>query len=114
VRVLSRQVEAATARFDVGAGTRTDIAQSQARLAVAEAGLAQAEAQLAVSESRYIRVVGQKPVSLSPPPVFVLPASLPAAISAARENNPQLIAAYFNEAAGRSAIDVAKALFRRR
>lgn len=109
VRVLSRQVEAATARFDVGAGTRTDIAQSQARLAVAEAGLAQAEAQLAVSESRYIRVVGQKPVSLSPPPVFVLPASLPAAISAARENNPQLIAAYFNEAAGRSAIDVAKA-----
>jgi len=74
VRVLMRQLEAATARFEVGAGTRTDIAQSEARLAVSEAGL-----------------------------------SLPDAIAAARENNPQLISAYYNEAAGRAAIDVAKA-----
>jgi len=109
VRVLSRQVEAATARFDVGSGTRTDVAQSQSRLALAEAGLAQAQAQLAVSESSYVRFVGQKPVGLTAPPVFALPPSLADAIKAARENNPQLIASYYNEAAGRAAIDVAKA-----
>jgi len=38
-----------------------------------------------------------------------LPPSLPDAIAAARENSPQLVASYFNEAAGRAAIDVAKA-----
>ena len=109
VRVLMRQLEAATARFEVGSGTRTDIAQSEARLAVAEAGLAQAEAQLAVSEASYVRNVGQKPIQLSAPPIYTLPPSLPEAIAAARENNPQLIGAYFNEAAGRAAIDVEKA-----
>ena len=109
VRVLMRQLEAATARFEVGSGTRTDIAQSEARLSVAEAGLAQAEAQLAVSEASYVRHVGQKPVQLSAPPIYTLPPSLADAIAAARENNPQLIGSYFNEAAGRAAIDVAKA-----
>ena len=96
VRVLMRQLEAATARFEVGSGTRTDIAQSEARLSVAEAGLAQAEAQLAVSEASYVRQVGQKPVQLSAPPVYTLPPSLADAIAAARENNPQLIGSYFN------------------
>lgn len=109
IRVLSRQVEASKARFDVGAGTRTDVAQSESRLALAEAGLAQAEAQLAVSESSYFRFVGQKPVGLMAPPIFKLPQTLKDAISAARENNPQLIGSYYNEAAGRAAIDVAKA-----
>lgn len=109
VHVLLRQVEASNARFDAGAGTRTDVAQSESRLAVAEAGLAQAEAQLAVSEAAYIRFVGQKPIDLQAPPVFALPPTLPDAIAAARENNPQLIGSYYNEAAGRAAIDVAKA-----
>lgn len=109
VKVLSRQLEAATARFDVGAGTRTDIAQSESRLALSEAGLVQAEAQLAVSEASYVRLVGQKPAALTTPPIYRLPPNLPDAIAAARENNPQLIGSYFNEAAGRAAIDVAKA-----
>lgn len=109
VRVLSRQFEAATARFDVGQGTRTDIAQSESRLALAEAGLAQAEAQLAASRATYVRYVGRNPQGLTAPPTFALPANVLDAISAARENNPQLIGSYFNEAAGRAAIDVAKA-----
>ena len=109
VRVLSRQLEAATARFDVGAGTKTDIAQSESRVASAEAGLAQAEAQLEISKAGYVRLVGHAVDTLSAPPIYRLPPSLPDAIAAARENNPQLIGAYFNEAAGRSAINVAKA-----
>jgi outer membrane protein len=51
VRVLTRQLTAATVRFDVGEGTRTDIAQAQTRLSAAEIGLAQADAQLQVSRS---------------------------------------------------------------
>ena len=109
VRVLSRQLEAATARFDAGTGTRTDIAQSESRLAAAQAGLAQAEAQLAVSNASFARFIGRPAMSLTAPPIYRLPPSLPDAIAAARENNPRLIGAYFNEAAGRAAIDVAKA-----
>ena len=109
VRVLARQLEAATARFEVGVGTRTDIAQSESRMALSEAGLAQAEAQLAVSKANYARLVGRPATDLTAPPIYSLPPSLQDAITAARENNPQLIGAYFNEASGRAAIDVAKA-----
>lgn len=109
VRVLSGQLVAAQDRFEVGVGTRTDIAQSESRLAASEAGLAQAEAQLAISRANYERLVGRVPADLSPPPQYVLPPTLPDAITAARENNPQLMAAYFNEAASRAGIDVAKA-----
>ena len=109
VRVLSRQLEAATARFDAGTGTRTDIAQSESRMALSEAGLAQAESQLAVSNATYARLVGRPAITLTAPPIYTLPPTLPDAIAAARENNPRLIGSYFNEAAGRAAIDVAKA-----
>lgn len=109
VRVLSRQLSAANERFDVGQGTRTDIAQSQARLASAEAGLAQAEAELQIARAGYKRLVGRMPTDLRTAPDFVLPATVDRALALARENNPQLIASYFNEEAGKSAIDVAKA-----
>ncbi len=109
VRVLARQQLAANDRFEVGEGTRTDIAQAQSRLAQAESGLAQAEAQLQASRASYKRIVGHPPVDLQPVPDFALPENLIQAINLARENNPQLLAAYFNEEAGEASIDVAKA-----
>ncbi|MEL6686870.1 MAG: TolC family outer membrane protein [Pseudomonadota bacterium] len=109
VRVLTRQLDAANARFEVGEGTRTDVAQSRSRLAAAEAGLAQADAQLDVSRARFVRFVGRMPNQLSPVPAIVLPADLDQATSLARDNSPQLLAAYYNEVAGEAAIDVAKA-----
>ena len=112
VMVLSRQKVAAQDRFDVGMGTRTDIAQAQSRLSAAEAGLAQAEAQLQVSRAAYTRIIGHPPVDLQIVPQFELPPSLPVAIGLARENNPQLLAAYFNEEAAGAAIDVAKSASR--
>ena len=108
VRVLSRQLDAANERFDVGVGTKTDIAQSDARLAAAEAGLAQAEATLQSARASYQRIVGRVPVDLQPVPQFVTPQTLGGAIELARQNNPQLIASYFNEEAGDAAIGVAK------
>lgn len=112
VRVLGRQLTAAQDRFDVGEGTRTDIAQSQSRLAAAEAGLAQADAQLDISRATFVRLVGRMPNQLAPAPAFALPKSLDEAIGLARNNNPQLLAAYYNEMAGTAAIDVAKAASR--
>lgn len=112
VMVLSRQQAAARARFDVGEGTRTDIAQAQSRQAGAEANLAQAEAQLQASRAVYTRIVGHLPVDLQPIPTFELPSSLQIAMDLARENNPQLLAAYFNEEAAGSAIDVARSASR--
>lgn len=108
VRVLTRQKFAAQDRFDVGEGTRTDIAQSDARLAAAEIGLANADASLAVSRAAYVRFVGHAPESLTPPPQFILPSTLLEALERGRANNPQLIAARYNENAAQSAIAVAK------
>ena len=112
VMVLSRQQLAAKDRFDVGEGTRTDIAQAQSRQAAAESGLAQAEAQLQASRATYTRIIGHPPVALQTVPRFELPRSLQIAIALARENNPQLLAAYFNEDAADSAINVAKSASR--
>ena len=109
VRVLQRQLTAANDRFDVGEGTRTDIAQAESRLAAAEAGLAQADAQLEISRALFVRIVGRMPNQLQPVPDFVLPQSLDEATRLARDNNPQLLAAYYNELAGDAAIDVARA-----
>ena len=112
VMVLSRQQLAAKDRFDVGEGTRTDIAQAQSRQAAAESGLAQAEAQLQASRASYKRIIGHPPVNLQPAPQFEMPRSLSVAIAVARENNPQLLSAYFNEDAAGAAIDVAKSASR--
>lgn len=109
VRVLNRQLTAANDRFDVGEGTRTDIAQSESRLAAAEAGLAQADAELEVSRALFVRIVGRLPNQLAPAPDFALPQTLDEATRLARENNPQLLTAYYDERAGSAAIDVAKA-----
>ena len=109
VRVLQRQLTAANDRFEVGEGTRTDIAQSESRLAASEAGLAQANAQLDVSRAIYARLIGRPALDLAPVPNFALPRSLSEATRLARDNNPQLLSAYYNEQAGSAAIDVAKA-----
>ena len=112
VRVLDKQVVASLERYRLGDGTKTDIAQSESRIAGAEIGLAQADAQLASSRALFIEAVGHPPEDLSPVPQFVLPASLEEAKRLARANNPQLIAAAYNEKAGEAAIKVAKSAYR--
>ena len=109
VRVLARQQFAAQDRFDVGEGTRTDIAQADSRMAQAEIGLANAEAQLAISRAAYVRFVGHVPAGLTRPPEFILPPTLMESQLRARSNNPQLVAARYNENAAQAAIHVAKA-----
>ena len=89
-------------RFEVGDITRTDVAQSEARLSQAQGDLTTAEANLIASKERYIQLVGEAPGSLVlPPPLPGLPASVDEAVEVAIKENPDIAAALKNlEASG--------------
>ena len=114
VAVLQRQLDESNARFDVGEITRTDVAQSQARLASAKAGLSGAQAQLEVSRAAYAAVVGQTPGELAPEPSLagLLPATVDQAFEAAQSTNPSVTSAKFGEEAAAARVAVAKAGYR--
>lgn len=111
VRVLQRQLDESRARFDVGEITRTDVAQSEARLAAAQAQLSQAQAQLAISRANYAQVVGQNPGDLAPEPSLaaLLPADVTQAFDVAESDNPQIRAAQYTQQASRARVAGARA-----
>jgi outer membrane protein len=111
VKVLQRQLEESNARFEVGEITRTDVAQSEARLAAAQALLRSAQAQLAISRSTYAAVVGQNPGDLVPEPSLanLLPGDVDVAFDVAEQNNPQIRAAEYVAQASRARVTAAKA-----
>lgn len=95
--VLQRQLEEASARFEVGEITRTDVAQAEARLAQSDADLAGARAQLSVSRAAYAAVVGQAPGTLEAMPALpALPADFEGALDIALVENPTVRAAEFS------------------
>ncbi len=95
VQVLEVNLKATSDRFEIGDVTRTDVAQSNSRLALARADLRNAEAALVASRERYVQVVGQVPADLQPPPPLAgLPASPEEAVQVALDNNPDLEAAH--------------------
>ena len=89
-------------RFEVGDITRTDVAQSEARVSQARGDLITAEANLIASKERYIQQVGDPPEMLVPPPPLPgLPASVDEAVEVAIKDNPDIAAALKNlEASG--------------
>ena len=94
VDVLDVNLQATTDRFEIGDLTRTDVAQSQARLALARGDTRSAEANLAAARENYIKLVGKPPADLeTPPPLPNLPESTEDAVSVALENNPDILAA---------------------
>ncbi|WP_293903876.1 TolC family outer membrane protein [Phenylobacterium sp.] len=111
VGVLTRQLQESQARFDVGEITRTDVAQSQARLAQSQALLQSAVAQLAITRAGYATLVGQNPADLAPEPslAYLLPTDPDEAYKVAGDDNPQLRAQLFTEQASRARIAGAKA-----
>jgi outer membrane protein len=93
VRVLGTNLQATRDRFEVGDLTRTDVAQSDARLALARSNLALAEGRLQASEENYRRVIGELPGDLAPPPALPpLPANPDQAENVALANNADLSA----------------------
>ncbi len=94
VEVLEVNLEATSDRFQIGDLTRTDVAQSQSRLAVAQGDLRNAYANLIAARETYIQLVGKAPMNLeAPPPLPGLPETVGMAVVTALENNPDLIAA---------------------
>ena len=110
VRVLETNLEATRDRFQIGDVTRTDVAQSEARLALGRSQLAIAQGRLSSSEENYRRVVGKEPDALAPPPPLPpLPASGDEAVRIALANNPDFIAATRQAEAARYDVRVAQA-----
>jgi outer membrane protein len=111
VKVLRRQLEESKARFEVGEITRTDVAQSEARLAASVAQLQSQQAQLDISRANYRAVVGQAPGDLAPEPSLgaLLPDNVDQAYDAAERDNGQIRAAQYNEQSSRAAVAEARA-----
>ncbi len=108
-QVLRRQLEATQDQFRVGEVTRTDVAQAESRLAAATASRVQAEGTLETSRATFERVVGEPPGLLQPPTERpVLPANRAEAANLAANNNPNVIAAQFVEAAARDNVRVVR------
>jgi outer membrane protein len=111
VKVLGTDVQASKDRFEVGDVTRTDVAQSEARLSVARSDLQRAQANLDFSRQTYLEVIGKFPENLEPPPALPgLPATSEDAVDMAIANNPGLASARQAARAAQYDIGVAEAL----
>lgn len=94
VEVLRITFESTRDRFEIGDLTRTDVAQAQSRLAIAQGDLRTSYSNLIGARENYIQLVGQSPTGLeAPPPLPGLPETVGMAVVTALDNNPDLIAA---------------------
>ncbi|MGZ6048564.1 MAG: TolC family outer membrane protein [Phenylobacterium sp.] len=111
VDVLKKQLEESRARNEVGEITRTDVAQSESRLAAAQALLSSTVAQLATSRANYALAVGQNPGQLAPEPslAFMLPKTADEAFTVAEQFNPVLRGQEYAEEASRARVAAARA-----
>ena len=93
LQFLTEQARAARSRFEVGEGTRTDVAQADASRSTAVAQLSAARAQALASAATYHQIVGDEPGKLkgASPLAKLLPRSLDAAISIAAAEHPAIL-----------------------
>ena len=107
-QVLTRQLQATQDRFRVGEITRTDVAQAEAALAGATATRQTSEGNLATARGNFRRFIGELPGQLVEPQPLKMPIKTQnEATQLAVRNNPSVVAALFDDAAARDAIDVA-------
>lgn len=93
VQRLEVNLQATRDRFEIGDLTRTDVAQSESRLALARGQVRSAEANLIAARERYIQVVGKAPENLVYPPAFAaMPGNVDEAVDYALDHNPDLLA----------------------
>ncbi len=90
IAFLDEQVRAAKARFQVGEGTRTDVAQAEAQRANAVAQATAAKARVKSSEAVYQQVTGSAPGKLqaAKPAGKSMPKSIASAYAMAESNHP--------------------------
>ncbi|MEI9993751.1 MAG: TolC family outer membrane protein [Rhizomicrobium sp.] len=107
VEVLQKQADATQAQFNAGSLTRTDVAQSQARLAAAQSDLTAAQSQLAVSNANFAQAIGRMPETLEAEPSLppALPPGVDDSIVIAVKQNPAIVQARENEVAADYSVD---------
>jgi outer membrane protein len=94
IQVLTTNLEATSDRFEIGDLTRTDVAQSESRLALARGDLFTAQSNLIRARENFVALVGAAPGELQPPPPLPgLPANADEAVRTALLDNPDLIGA---------------------
>ncbi len=98
VQFLREQVRASQDRLNVGEGTRTDVAQTEAGLAAAEAGYNAAVASVNTAVATYEQVVGHRPKRLGTarPVDSLLPKTQNAALADAMTSHPSILATSYN------------------
>ena len=95
---LREQVRASNDRLNVGEGTRTDVAQTNAALSLGLSDYSAAAATLAAANATYQMVIGRPPDTIGAVKSVdaLLTRSLDAAIAMAHKNHPAILAAFFN------------------
>ena len=106
VEVLRRQYDSTQLEFKAGSLTRTDVAQSEARLAVAQSDLTTARGQLSVSRADFVQSIGRPAETLEKSPAIPkVPNEEDAVLSLALKQSPALLQAQANERAADYAVD---------
>src|SRR6476646_824337 len=110
VEVLQEQLRQTRDRFNVGEVTRTDVAQSESRLASGRSQVLSAEATYKASVATYRQVIGVEPGRLAPasPVDRFSPRNLAAAVASGTASHPTVTLAQFNVDAALLAVKVAE------
>ena len=110
VQVLTVNLQSTSDQFQIGNLTRTDVAQSQSRLALAQGDLRTAQANLIRAKENFLALVGAPPTDLQPPPPLPgLPASVDTAVRVAIGANPDMAGALERADAARYDVKTAAA-----
>lgn len=110
-QVLKEQLDATKERFDLGETTRTDVAQSEARLARASSDKIRAEGNYRVARANYVRIIGEEPKTVEMPKKLPpMPKSLDQALVIGVGANPSLKQAEYNKSVADSDVDIAKSV----
>lgn len=98
VNVLEATLRQTRDRFNAGEVTRTDVAQSESRLAAGRSSLLTAESNYVTSKATYRQVVGTEPGKLTPamPVDRFSPRTLAGALARARTEHPTVTTANYN------------------
>jgi outer membrane protein len=98
VEVLQEGLRQTRDRFNVGEVTRTDVAQSESRLAAGRSAMLTAESNYTTSRANYRQTIGVDPGKLAPgtPVDRLSPRALPQAVAEARGRHPSVTTAMFN------------------
>lgn len=110
LKQLRATLDEVKARREAGELTRTDIAQAETQLLLAQAQFNVAEQQREADRAIYAALVGHDPGALAPsPPLPQLPGSIDTAFDLAYTSNPDLAQAIATERASRARIAGARA-----